>query len=194
MEFDPLYAFVFAGLFSPGPNVILITTSGARFGVVRTFPHLLGVAAGVGVIAGITGLGLGAVLQAMPRLTFGLKIVAAVWILVLAWQLFRSTRLGATPASARPFKFYEGVLFQWVNPKIWAVALAASAGYSQGLPPAQEAIRLALAFSGLNIFVLVFWSLTGQQLSKLLSSETAWSRLMTAMALLLGLSAIMVFI
>ena len=47
---DPLYAFVFAGLFSPGPNVILLTASGARFGFRATLPHVFGVAVGVGVI------------------------------------------------------------------------------------------------------------------------------------------------
>ena len=51
-----LIGFVFLGLFSPGPNVILLTTSGARFGFLATLPHLLGVALGVGFIAFFTGL------------------------------------------------------------------------------------------------------------------------------------------
>ena len=68
MGFDPLYAFVFAGLFSPGPNVILLTASGARFGFKPTIPHVLGVAAGVGIIAALTGLGVGALLSARPGL------------------------------------------------------------------------------------------------------------------------------
>jgi threonine/homoserine/homoserine lactone efflux protein len=79
MAFDPLYAFVFAGLFSPGPNVILLTASGARFGFRRTIPHVLGVAAGVGVTSGVTGFGLGALLVAQPALTFVLKLIAAGW-------------------------------------------------------------------------------------------------------------------
>ena len=62
MSFDPLYGFVFLGLFSPGPNVILITTSGARFGVVSTLPHMFGVVLGVGVTSGLTGLGIGGLL------------------------------------------------------------------------------------------------------------------------------------
>ena len=58
MTFDPLYAFVFAGLFSPGPNVILLTASGARFGFRPTLPHVLGVAFGVGITSGLTALGM----------------------------------------------------------------------------------------------------------------------------------------
>ena len=60
---DPLYGFVFFGLFSPGPNVILLTSSGARFGVRRTLPHLFGVVLGVGITAGLTGLGIAALLR-----------------------------------------------------------------------------------------------------------------------------------
>ena len=48
MVIDPLYGFVFLGLFSPGPNVVLLTASGARFGFRASLPHLLGVVVGVG--------------------------------------------------------------------------------------------------------------------------------------------------
>jgi threonine/homoserine/homoserine lactone efflux protein len=72
----PLFGFVFFGLFSPGPNVILLTTSGARFGFRPTLPHILGVALGVGIIAGVVGFGLGTILAAFPSLTMALKIIA----------------------------------------------------------------------------------------------------------------------
>jgi len=52
MGIEPLYWFVFVGLFSPGPNVILLSTSGARFGARATWPHIAGVVIGVGIIGG----------------------------------------------------------------------------------------------------------------------------------------------
>lgn len=194
MSFDPLYAFVFAGLFSPGPNVILLTASGARFGFRRTVPHILGVAAGVGVTSGLTGLGLGAVLQARPGLELALKLVAAGWILWMAWQLFTADRRPEAKERDRPFTFIEAVLFQWVNPKVWAVALAAASGYSIGLPPGQEALRLASAFSGINLFVCLFWTFAGSLLAYLLTHPAAWRVFLRVMAGLLALSAVMVFL
>ncbi len=194
MEFDPLYAFVFAGLFSPGPNVILLTASGARFGFRRTVPHVLGVALGVGVIAALTGLGIGAVLAARPGLEFALKCGAFAWILWMAWKLWTSTRAARSEGRDRPFTLVEAVLFQWVNPKIWAVALAASSGYAIGLPPGQEAARLASAFSGINLFVCLFWSFAGSLLSYLLSSPPVWKVFMRGMAVFLGISGAMVFL
>ncbi|MEL6583253.1 MAG: LysE family transporter [Pseudomonadota bacterium] len=188
-----LMQFVFAGLFSPGPNVILLTTSGARFGFRQTLPHVLGVTLGVGITAGLTGLGLGALLLALPQLTLALKLIAAGWILTLAVQLFRSTRTTETTTQDRPFTFLEALLFQWVNPKVWAVAFAASAFVSeQG--PLSAGLTLALTFSGINLGVCLFWSSAGHLLRKLLSNERIWRGFMTLMSLLMASSAALIFL
>ncbi len=194
MNIDPLYLFVFAGLFSPGPNVIMLTTSGARFGFRATLPHVAGVAAGVGVTSGLTGFGIGALLVAQPALALALKLIACGWILWMAWQLFRSARAPRANGRDRPFRFIEAVLFQWVNPKVWAVALAASSAYGAGLAPMQEAARLALAFSGINLFVCLFWSYAGSLLTYLLNTPRAWTIFTTGMAMALAASAAMVFL
>ena len=190
---DPLYAFVFVGLFSPGPNVIMLTASGAKFGFRATVPHLLGVVLGVGIIAGLTGLGIGAVIQSYPQVEFTLKIIAAVWILWMALQLWRTTTRTQAEARGRPFTFLQAVLFQWVNPKIWAVALTASSAYSAGLEPIYEAIRLSTAFSGLNMFVCMFWTAAGSLLAYLLTRPHIWRIFLRGMALALAATAVMVF-
>ena len=190
---DPLYLFVFFGLFSPGPNVILLTASGARFGFRRTFPHLLGVALGVGVIAGLTGFGLGALLLAYPSLTLLLKILAALWILWMAWGLWNAKPKDADNADA-PMTFMQAVLFQWINPKIWAVALAAISAYPAGLDPLGEALRLGAAFSGINFFVCMFWTSAGALLTFLLATPLAWRVFMRVMALALAGFSLMVFV
>ena len=190
---DPLYAFVFAGLFSPGPNVIMLTASGAKFGFKRSLPHLFGVVLGVGIIAGITGLGIGALITAYPQIEFSLKIIAAAWILWMAWRLWVSTFRPDTKTRDKPFSFVQAVLFQWVNPKIWAVALTASSAYSAGLSPINEAMRLASAFSGLNLFVCLFWTFAGSLLAYLLTHPQIWRVFLRAMALALAATAVMVF-
>lgn len=190
---DPLYPFVFFGLFSPGPNVILLTASGARFGFRATLPHVFGVALGVGIVAGLTGLGIAALLLAQPALAFALKIAAAFWIFWMALSLWRSSASGGSSAGARPFTMIEAILFQWVNPKLWAVALAAASGYAAGLSPVEEAQRLAIAFSGLNLFVCLFWTWAGSLLALLLTTPLAWQIFSRVMATGLAASAVMVF-
>lgn len=193
MSFDPLLLFVFFGLFSPGPNVILITASSARFGFHRTLPHVLGVAAGVGVTSGLTGYGIGALLLAQPVLTVVLKGLASGWILYMAWKLWNARAAQADPTRDKPFTFVEAVLFQWVNPKVWAVALSAMA-YVSTSEPIGAAFRLASAFSGINLFVCLFWSTTGALLAYLLTNPKAWRLFMRCMALLLAAFAPLVFL
>lgn len=187
-----LIGFVFLGLFSPGPNVILLAASGARFGFRRTVPHLLGVALGVGVIAGFTGLGVGALLAAMPALRTVLMIIAASWILWMAWKLWQA-HAGTARATDRPFTFVQAVLFQWVNPKIWAVALSASAMVAD-YSPVSQAITLALVFSGTNLGVCLFWTAAGSLLRTLLSDPVKWRIFMRAMAVALALFSGLVFL
>ena len=196
MFFDPLlYSFMFLGLFSPGPNVIMLTASGARFGFRRTLPHLFGVVLGVGVIGAVTGLGVGALILANPALGLVLRSLAAAWILYMAWGYFNATRRPAaqTVDTGHPMTLVQAVLFQWINPKVWAVAFAASAGYGAGLGPVLDSARLATAFSGVNLFVCLFWTSAGALLTTLLSSPTRWKVFMRIMAGLLALSAVMVF-
>lgn len=189
----PLYAFVFFGLFSPGPNIILLTASGARFGFRATLPHLVGVALGVGVIAAVVAMGLGALLLALPALLFVLKIIAALWILWMAWGLWNS-KPGQAGDRDRPMRFHEAVLFQWVNPKIWAVALSAVTAHTIGLPPGLDALRHATAFSGINLCVCLFWTFAGTLLAQLLKSPAAWTVFARVMALALAVFSVMVFL
>lgn len=193
MMLPPLYIFVFLGLFSPGPNVIMLTASGARFGFARSLPHVLGVAFGVGITAGLTGFGIGALLTALPGLRLVLQVIAACWILYMAYKLWMSTAQHSTDTQDRPFTFAEAVLFQWVNPKVWAIAVAATA-YTGGAGPVEAAFLLGTAFAGINLGVCLFWSFAGSLLSYLLKTPKAYRIFMRFMALLLAGSALMVFL
>lgn len=189
---NTLLGFVFVGLFSPGPNVILLTASGARFGFRATLPHLLGVALGVGFIAFVTGFGLGALIKAYPTLRLVLMVIASLWILWMAWKLWN-----AKPAEAkdtdRPFTFTQAVLFQWVNPKIWAVATSASAMVAD-LSPIAQATMLAFAFSGVNLGVCLFWTYAGSLLKTLLADPQKWQLFMRTMAVALAIFSGLVFL
>ncbi len=192
-DFLPLILFVFFGLFSPGPNVILLAASGARFGFKPTLPHILGVAFGVGITSAITGFGIGALLQSAPTLELVLKIIASLWILWMAWKLWNAKPSENTQTGDRPFTFIEAVLFQWVNPKVWAVALSATA-YVAFLGPTGKALALGLTFSGVNLCVCLFWTYAGTLLSYLLTNPTAWTIFLRIMAVALVVFSLLVFI
>lgn len=196
MIFDPLlYGFVLVGLFTPGPNVIMLTASGARFGFRASLPHLLGVVVGVGITAGVTALGVGALVTATPWLNLVLRLAAAGFILWMVWGYWTAAarpRVAGDPAE-RPLSALGAAAFQWINPKVWAIAFAASAGHGAGLPPLWEALRLGLAFSTVNLGVLLFWTAAGSLLSALLAAPRVWRVFLRVMAVLLAVSVLLVF-
>ena len=189
----PLFLFIFAGLFSPGPNVVMLTTSGARFGFRATLPHLLGVPVGTGLLAAASVLGVQSILFALPAIEFTIKLISALWILWLSWKLINASRAKAQDRD-RPFTFFQAVLFQVVNPKVWAVALAASAGFSIDLNIWAEAARLFLGFSLINLFVCLFWTSAGHLLAGYLQRPVIWRTFMTVMAAMMASSAALIFI
>lgn len=189
----PLFLFIFAGLFSPGPNVVMLTTSGARFGFRATIPHLLGVPIGTGLLAAASVLGVQSILFALPAIEFTIKLISALWILWLAWKLINASRAKAQDRD-RPFTFFQAILFQVVNPKVWAVALAASAGFSIELNIWAEAARLFLGFSLINLFVCLFWTTAGHLLAGYLQRPVIWRTFMTVMAAMMASSAALIFI
>ena len=190
----PLILFVLVGLFSPGPNVVMLTASGARFGFRATLPHLLGVPIGTGLLGAISGLGLGTILLTAPTLKFTFQIIAALWILWLALRTAQAGRIAKSDDRGRPFRFHEAILFQAINPKVWAIALAASAGFDIGLSTPLEALRLFIAFSTINLFVCLFWTSIGHVLSSSLNNPKIWRIFMTTMATLMAATVVMIFV
>lgn len=153
----------------------MLTASGARFGFKRTLPHLLGVPIGTGILAALSGLGIGASLLAIPSLKLLFQIGAAIWILWLAWKTARAGRAGRSgDSNDKPFTFLQAITFQVINAKVWAVTIAAAAGFGIGLSPEWEAARLFVVFAGLNLFVCLFWTSAGHLLANLLQSDRAW--------------------
>ena len=54
----PLLTFAFLTAGTPGPNNMMLTASGARFGWRRTVPHIFGIFCGLAVMIALSGLGL----------------------------------------------------------------------------------------------------------------------------------------
>jgi threonine/homoserine/homoserine lactone efflux protein len=167
--FAALMAFAFATSVSPGPNNMMLLASGVNFGFRRTIPHMLGIELGFGLLVIASALGLGAIVTGHPSLQWALKIGGSAYLLWLAWKIAMSRELGDGHAAARPFTFLQAALFQWVNPKAWAMAVGAAAVYvdPQALVVTTGLITLAFMLGGLVAQPL--WTAFGVGLRRFLS-------------------------
>jgi len=128
MSFDTFVAVLVFSIvmgFTPGPNNVMLASSGATYGVRRTWPHLMGVALGFPAMILVIGLGLASLLLASTGLQLGMKVVSSLYLLWLAFQIARSSSVSGAAASARPLTFLQAAAFQWINPKAWLIAVGA---------------------------------------------------------------------
>jgi len=185
-----LAAFAFVSSVTPGPNNLMLMTSGTNFGFLRTVPHMLGVSLGFSLMLLLVGLGLGAIFTAVPGAMTVLKVASVVYLLYLAWRIARAQPPGieAVDGDARPFGFLQAAAFQWVNPKGWTMALTAVAVYVPEGHRLAGAAVVALVCLTVNIPSVIIWTAMGVQLRRLMHRPRAYRAFNVAAALLLVVS------
>ena len=191
----PLIIFALVGSFTPGPNTIMVTASGAAFGFVRTMPHMLGVTFGFALMVFPVGLGLGQFFQAVPQAHAWLRIVGAAYLLYLAWRIARAGDPGAGEATRQPLTFLEAALFQWINPKALTLAFSVVTAFTTvGGNLWLELALIALIFALACFPALVVWCLFGVAIRAFLSSPRALRITNLLLATLVALSVVMLFV
>jgi len=108
---------------TPGPNNLLLAASGVQHGFRRSLPMLLGIVLGFPLLVLCVGLGLGPAFGAVPALKTVLKFAASAYLLYLAWQVATTQTIATTGEISQPIGFLKMAGFQWVNPKVWSMAI-----------------------------------------------------------------------
>jgi threonine/homoserine/homoserine lactone efflux protein len=178
-----LCGFAFVSSVTPGPNNLMLMTSGANYGIWRTMPHFLGVVFGFALMIVLVGLGLVQVFDAYPLSHEILRLCSIAYLSYLAWKI-ATAQVGVAQAGAKPLNALQAALFQWVNPKAWAMALTALTVYapSQGLT---AVILVALVCAMVNIPSVFVWVVLGSRLQHLLGSAARLRAFNWVMALML---------
>ena len=185
MTFDSFLTFaLFAAVATgtPGPNNLMVMASGANFGLRRTFPHILGIALGFGLMIVLVALGMGRVFAALPWLETVLLVLSAVFLLYLAWKIATAAPpVEADSPEGRPLTFFQAAGFQWVNPKAWAMALTTVSVYI--LP--DQALLAGMVFAAVSLPLVSVWTVAGEAIGRLLRTPRALRCFNIAMAALL---------
>jgi len=187
------FAAAIPAFFTPGPNNLMLMTSSARFGLARTLPHALGVSLGFPLMVLVVGLGLGEVFEALPMLKDILKWVAAAYFLWMAWTLL-GLKLHEQGGRERPMRAYEAALFQWVNPKAWAMAVSLVALVVDTGPGRFWTIGwVTLGCLAIAPFSTALWMVFGHQLEAVLK-RTGTERFLGLILALLMVLAVLLFL
>ena len=167
--FTALLLFTFVSSITPGPNNLMLLSSGVNFGFRRTIPHMLGIGVGFTVMVAIVGLGLGALLERAPAFYTALKYGGGAYMIYLAVKLAMAGPLGPKGETVgKPLNFLEAAAFQWVNPKGWVMAVTAIATYTSAQNHLQSVGIVAAVFGVINLPCVSVWALFGSAMSETL--------------------------
>ncbi|RIV87404.1 LysE family translocator [Aurantiacibacter xanthus] len=170
-SFASLALFALVGSITPGPNNIMLMTSGANFGLRRSLPLALGIIVGFPMLIALSGLGAAAILLAHPEAAVAFRAGCALVVLWLAWKLARSSPSTARAAPGKPVGFFEALSLQFINAKAWVVAIAASALFAPGGSYTDVAV-LTGVFLVVNIPCAVAWLVAGRGIERVLRKES----------------------
>lgn len=193
-EIVALLGFAFAGSVSPGPNNAVLWASGLRFGFRRTIPHVLGTAAGIGLLVVGVAAGIGVLLEAVPALVLLLKIVGSVYLLYIAFLVSGGGGVGGTDVS-HPLNLRQAIAFQCLNPRAWIFAVAAVGTF---LPPELHRVAGMAALATTVMLVVIgsssIWAVGGAALGRIVEDERARRAVGVGLAVLLAASVVLIWI
>lgn len=141
---------------SPGPSFLITARTAVAQSRLDGFKVALGLGAGTVVWSSAALLGLNAVFHAVPVLFMAMKIAGALFLIYIAWQIFRHAAVplkletGAEPGGS---PFMKGFLTQIANPKV-AVFFGS---IFIAMLPAQVPLWMTLALIFIVSFNEVWW-------------------------------------
>jgi threonine/homoserine/homoserine lactone efflux protein len=193
MEYTALILFILSTSITPGPNNLMIMTSGVNFGLRKSLPHLLGIDIGFPLMLIGVGMGISQLFELVPSLMLWLKMLGVIYLTYLAYKIamtpINTIGKSNTAQLAKPFTFIQAALFQWVNPKAWIMAVGAVATYTvTSSDPITQVFVIASLFIIFGTPCTVAWLGFGKALKRFLSHPSYQRGFNISMALLLMVS------
>lgn len=167
---DPsFFSYVTVMSITPGPNNLLLATSGVNFGMRRTLPMVFGILVGCALQTVIAGVALEVLLHWMAAIRLPLTLAGCAYLLWLSWKIFRA----AAPevrSKPQPMTLLGGACFQAINPKAWLMATNVALLYSAS----SGVLTVMIGFMLLNLPCILIWAALGDRLRSYL--QIAWKR------------------
>ncbi|OYQ40112.1 amino acid transporter [Rhodoferax sp. TH121] len=164
---------------TPGPNMLLVMSTGARQGLRGAVTSMAGCMTSLMLMLSLSAAGLGALLQAFPAVFDALRLAGAAYLAYLGVQVWRSPVQEAPADGGAPSKlgealstwalYRQGALVAASNPK---AILFAAAFFPQFLNPALPQLPqfgiLLSTFAVVEVAWYFVYAASGKQLARYL--------------------------
>jgi threonine/homoserine/homoserine lactone efflux protein len=181
----PLTIFAISSCATPGPNTILLATCGANFGFKSTLPYSAGVILGRIILQIMVICFLGVFFVHYPYFQQILKVIGSLYLFYLSYKLLTSKALSSNLNRDSPLSFINGLLFQFINPKVWTNTTTAVSSFTYGLKDFYlHATLIVFVFAIISLLANSMWALCGVQIRRFIRSPKSLFIFNVSMALL----------
>ncbi len=154
IETVTLLAFVPAAIalnLTPGADMMFCFGQGLRSGTKPAIAASAGISMGSMIHVSLVGLGLGAVVAAVPWVFDAIRLLGVAYLLYLAWGAIRHGAISAEgPVKPTRYAFRDGFLVNLTNPKVILFVLAF---IPQFVNPASGSVLLQFLIFGAIIYI-----------------------------------------
>lgn len=171
-----IFAFVMS--VTPGPNNIMLLASGAQFGYQKTLPHIFGILIGIAILLASVLLGLGLLFERYPQLYDLLKVLGSIYLFWLAWKITTASTdtdvkvISNKASNNTPMTLVNASLFQFVNPKAWAMTIGSISSFTlAGDAYIESGLWIMLCFAITGFIAISLWAYLGMAIATLLTTE-----------------------
>jgi len=167
--FIAMFSFSLALSISPGPVNMIIVSSGASYGVRKTFSFVSGGTIGFTLLLLFIGLGFSNVIDLHPNFLKYLAVSGSLFIVYMGYLIATSKPELNIEDNQQP-TFIQGFLLQWLNPKAWIACMVGVSLFSS--PNSHQQFLIFTMVYFLVCYLSLFsWSVLGNKASILLDSE-----------------------
>jgi threonine/homoserine/homoserine lactone efflux protein len=158
---------------TPGPNMMLVMSHSARFGLRASIATMFGCMTALLIMMVISAAGMGALLAAFPTVFDAMRLAGAAYLAYLGVQAWRSpvhdgddaAPPGSVPTAGKHL-YRQGVLVAASNPKAILFAAAFLPQFiNPGAPQLSQFAALLLTFSVIEVSWYFVYAASGQRLS-----------------------------
>lgn len=166
-KFGPWLTVMFPLVCSAGPTNVIFAASAAQFGIIKLLPFTLSTRIVFFLESLVVGFGLGEVLNHYPQLVKYTRYIGAIYLLYLAYKLFRSPDIKIKASSTAP-TFYDGLILQMLNVKALVnVLLMFSLFIDDSSPQFVQVLTLSATLLVVAIISAFVWQVGGIFMAKL---------------------------
>ena len=179
--------------FSPGPNNILCSINGTRYGWAKTIPLISGMISGFFLVGFFTSISVEFIKEQSDFLD-SMKYICCLYLLYLSYMIVKEdprTYTENTEALESPTQFKSGFVLQFINGKVILYYIILMTVYASRLGETYSAkFGLLLGATMVGIAALSTWTTLGVFLRQYLSDEIKARRSNYILGFLLTLVAL----